>query len=60
MFTDTSVLESYSNDGEAVITARVYPPEEYAGLAIVADSTSKCTVVVENLRVYSIGSIQLD
>jgi beta-fructofuranosidase len=61
VFVDVSVVEAYANDGASVITARVYPPEEYNGVSLVAVTRgNNCVVAVENLQVYSMSSIGLD
>lgn len=61
VFVDVSVVEAYANDGASVITARVYPPEEYDGVSLAAITRgSTCAVVVDNLQVYSMSSIGLD
>lgn len=61
VFVDVSVVEAYANDGVSVITARVYPPEEYSGVALLAITRgSNCAVAVENLQVYYMSSIGLD
>ncbi|RKW06754.1 MAG: sucrose-6-phosphate hydrolase, partial [Cardiobacterium sp.] len=44
IYADTSSLELFINDGEAVMTGAIYPPADATGLHIAADDSASVVI----------------
>ena len=53
LFVDGSVVEAFANDGEAVVSARVYPPKGQVGFSFFSSHAKQCPLEVTSLTVYS-------